>query len=182
MHCSADLTAELDAADTDDDGTWDRSAVGAETDSGTEPGLDGRGGSGELLADDGLVDDTLTVLVGVAGGVVVGLVGTVVLLAVTGSGLALLFGLAAWLGSTAYLVHRRTVQEAVSKGAYAVAVVLLSVPLVAVSPVVDVEGGIEGRVGGFVVLLVVVAVPAVVAAVVGLVASRFVPDGPDGSV
>ncbi len=186
MHCSADLTEEREAADTDEDGTWDQYATGSE--SGTAPTTGERetgervrderetgGDSGELLDDDGLVDNTLTVLVGIVGGIVVGLVGTGVLLAVTGSGSALLFGLLAWLGSTAYLVRRGTVQGAVSKAGYAVAVVLLSVPFVAISPVVDVEGGLEGRVGGFVVLLVLVAVPAGIAAVVGFVASRFVP-------
>ena len=180
MHCSADLTAERDRADTDDDGTWDRTETGTGTErpagGGSERPATGAGDDG-LLDDDGLVDDTLTVLVGVAGGLVVGVVGTVVLLAVTGSGSALLFGLVVWLGATAYLVRRRTVQEAVSKGGYAVAAVLLSVPFVAVSPVVDVDGGLGGRVGGFLVLLVLVAVPAGVAAVVGVVASRFVPDG-----
>ena len=191
MHCSADLTEERAAADADEDGVWDQ--YEAEGGSETEPGTGERetgeqvigeretgGGSGELLDDDGLVDNTLTVLVGIAGGIVVGLVGTGVLLAVTGSASALLFGLLAWLGSTAYLVRRRTVQGAVSKAGYAVAVVLLAVPFVAVSPVVDVEGGLEGRVGGFVVLLVLVAVPAGIAAVVGFVASRFVP-GSGGS-
>jgi hypothetical protein len=188
MHCSADLTEERAAADTDEDGVWDQYETGSGSETASTTGeaetgereADERGtgsGSGELLDDDGLVDDTLTVLVGIVGGIVVGVVGTGVLLAVTGSGSALLFGLLAWLGSTAYLVRRRTVQGAVSKAGYAVAVVLLSVPLVAISPVVDVEGGLEGRIGGFVVLLVFVAVPAGIAAVVGFVASRFVPGG-----
>jgi len=211
MHCSADLTEEREAADTDDDGAWDEPGTGeegagtGETGAGTgeegagtgeegagtdAPGtvagpstgvVEAGGGSGELLDDDGLVDNTLTVLIGLAGGVVVGLVGTGVLLAVTGSGSAVLFGLVVWLGSTAYLVRRNTVQEAVSKGGYVVAAVLLLVPLVAVSPVVDVEGGLEGRIGGFVVLLVLVAVPAGIAAAVGFVASRFVPDGGGGA-
>jgi hypothetical protein len=184
MHCSADLTEERAAADADEDGVWDQyEAEDGGRDQGGTASTPAEGtadvgsgtGSGELLDDDGLVDNTLTVLVGIAGGIVVGLVGTGVLLAVTGSGAALLFGLLAWLGSTAYLVRRRTVQGAVSKAGYAVAVVLLSVPFVAISPVVDVEGGLEGRVGGFVVLLVLVAVPAGIAAVVGFVASRFVP-------
>ena len=211
MHCSADLTEEREAADTDDDGAWDEPGTGeegagtGETGAGTgeegagtgeegagtdAPGtvagpstgvVEAGGGSGELLDDDGLVDNTLTVLIGLAGGVVVGLVGTGVLLAVTGSGSGVLFGLVVWLGSTAYLVRRNTVQEAVSKGGYVVAAVLLLVPLVAVSPVVDVDGGLEGRIGGFVVLLVLVAVPAGIAAAVGFVASRFVPDGGGGA-
>jgi hypothetical protein len=175
MHCSTDLTEERVAADADADGAWDAAGTGGGSDDGGTAAPEDAG-SGEILADDGLIDDTLTVLVGLAGGVVVGVVGTVVLLALTASGLAAVFGPVAWVVSTAYLVRRRTVQEAVSRGAYAVAVVLLSVPLVAASPFVDVEGGVEGRVGGFLVLFVLVAVPAGIAAVVGAVASRFVPD------
>ncbi|QGX93982.1 hypothetical protein EI982_03900 [Haloplanus rallus] len=134
-----------------------------------------------LLAPDSLVDDTLTVLVGVVGGLVVGVVGTVVLGLITGSGWAVPFGLVAWLGATAYLVRRRTVQGAVAKSGYAVAVVLLCVPVIALSPALPVDGSLGERGSLFVVLLLFVGVPAGVAAAVGLVASRFVPDGVDGS-
>jgi hypothetical protein len=130
---------------------------------------------GRLLAPDGLVDDTLTVLVGVAGGIVVGVLGTIVSGIVTGSGWAVAFGVAAWLGATAYLVRRRTVQETVARTGYAVAVVLLCVPLIALSPVVPVDGGRGERGGLFVVLRVFAAVPAGIAAAVGWVASRFAP-------
>jgi hypothetical protein len=82
-----------------------------------------------------------------------------------------------WLVATAYLVRRRTVQGAVSKAGYAVALVLLSVPLVALSPFADIDGGLSGRGGLFVVLLVFVVVPAGIAATVGWVAGRFVPEG-----
>jgi len=192
MHCSTDLTDELEADDADDDGAWDGTepsaagdgvASGAEQTSAPAGAADASTSAGDdkLLADDGLVDNTLTVVVGIVGGIVVGLVGTTVLLIVTESALAVVFGLLAWLGSTAYLVRRRTVQGAVSKGAYAVAVVLLVVPLVALSPVVGVDGGVGERGGLFVVLLVFVAVPAGFAAVVGFVASRFVPDEAGGS-
>ncbi|PSQ02916.1 hypothetical protein BRC94_00390 [Halobacteriales archaeon QS_5_70_17] len=188
MHCSADLTEERSAADADGDGAWDRTgpsvsgpadaAVDASTDaSGVDraPGAGDTGGrTDRLLAPDGLVDDTLTVLVGIAGGIAVGLVGTVVLLVATGSGWAVAFGVTAWLVATAYLVRRRTVQAAVAKSGYAVAAVLLSVPVIALSPVVEVDGGLEERGGLFLVLLVGVAVPAAVAAAVGWIAGRFV--------
>lgn len=185
MHCSADLEAERAAADADGDGRWDGSSGptpegGIDEVTGSGDGvlsalgvdLSAVGGDGPVLADDGPADDVLTVLVGIAGGLVVGLVGTVVLLVVTGSGWALGLGVLAWLGATVYLVRRRTVQTAVSKTGYAVAVVLLLVPLVALSPVADVEGG-RGEL--FAVLLVFAAVPAAVAAVVGWIAGRFVP-------
>jgi len=134
-------------------------------------------GGGQLLAPDSIVDDTLTVLVGIVGGIVIGLVGTTVLGIVTGSGWAVLFGLAVWLGATAYLVRCRTVQAAVAKSGYGVAIVLLLVPVIALSPLTPVSGGIGERGGLFVVLLVFVAVPAGVAAAIGWIASRFVPAG-----
>jgi len=204
MHCSADLTGEQAAADTDDDGTWDQAETesstvdaGTSVDAGSAPesgspgatqvGESGTsqgsstGGDGQLLDPDGFVDDALTVVVGIAGGIVVGLVGTVVLGAVTASPWAIPFGLLAWLVATAYLVRTRTVQGAVSKSAYSVAAVLLFVPVIALSPVADIEGGLEARGGLFVGLLVFVAIPAVVAAAVGWIASLFVPEDASGS-
>lgn len=135
----------------------------------------GTGESDQLLAPDSLVDDTLTVLVGIVGGIVVGVVGTIVLGVVTGSGWAVVFGLAAWLGATAYLVRCRTVQAAVAKSGYGIAIVLLLVPVIALSPVTPVDGGIEERGGLFLVLFGFVVVPAGVAATVGWIASQFVP-------
>lgn len=182
MHCSADLTEERSAADADGDGTWDRTGPSVPSGSVDSAGVDptsGAGGADRLLAPDGLVDDALTVLVGIAGGIVVGLVGTVVLLVATGSGWAVVFGVAAWLVATAYLVRRRTVQAAVAESGYAVAAVLLSVPVIALSPVVEVDGGLEERGGLFVVLLIGVVVPAAVAAAIGWLAGRFV-GGSDG--
>jgi hypothetical protein len=199
MHCSADLTDEQAAADSDDDGVWDSAkpsaepagdgATGPTSASGTSDAGDGSGagaesvdapsfddaaGGGRLLDPDGLVDDSLTVLVGIAGGIGIGLVGTFVLLAVTGSLWALVFGFVAWLSATAYLVRHRTVQGAVSRSAYGVSIVLLLVPVVALSPLMD--DGLEARGGAFVGLLLGVLVPAGIAAAVGWIASRFVPD------
>lgn len=198
MHCSADLTDEQAAADADSDESWDRTEAasadasgGGATASGTDDTATGLGriaaeavsdgtketNGDQLLAPDGLVDDTLTVAVGIAGGIVIGLVGTVVLGIVTESGWAVAFGMVAWLGATAYLVRRRTVQAAVAKSGYGIALVLLSVPVIAFSPLTSVDGGLGERGGLFVVLLVFVAVPAGVAAAVGWIASRFVPEG-----
>ncbi|MEF8887021.1 MAG: zinc ribbon domain-containing protein [Haloarculaceae archaeon] len=177
MHCSADLTDEREAADADGDEAWD--AASAAPEESRAPSATDE--SGQLLDPDGLVDNTLTVLVGIGGGVVVGTVGTVVLLFATGSGWALLFGLAAWLGSTAYLVRRRTVQAAVSRTGYAIAVVLLLVPVVALSPAASIDGGLEGRGGLFFVLFVFVLVPAGIAATLGWVASLFVPEADTAS-
>jgi hypothetical protein len=183
MHCSADLTEERERADTDDDGAWDvnadaadGSAAGGSSPSTATPGTTDATATGErtLLDPEGLIDDTLTVMVGFGGGLVVGFVGTLVLVAVTESVWAFPVGIIAWLLATAYLVRRRTVQEAVAKAAYGVALVLVLVPLVAFSP--GSGGGLVERVTEFGGLLLVAAVPAALAAGVGFLVSRFVPD------
>jgi len=189
MHCSADLTEEQAAADADGDGTWDADEapslgdVVEETVGGGGAGSStGDASDGQLLDPDGLVDNALTILVGIVGGAIAGLVGTIVLGVVTNSGYGVLFGILAWLVTTAYLVRQRTVQGAVSKSGYAIALVLLLVPLIALSPFVNIDGGLSERGGLFVVLLVSVGVPAAIAAAVGWVAGRFVPDEPgDGA-
>lgn len=165
IHCSADLDGREPV------GPGDSPAVRTAS---------GRGGPEEPPLDpEGFVDDSLTVVVGIVGGIVVGVVGTLFLLFATGSGWALAFGLVAWLVATAYLVRRRSVLDAVSKAGYGVALVLLVVPLATLSPAVSMEGGLLERGGAFVALLVLVAVPAGVAAAVGWFASRYVPA--DGS-
>lgn len=180
MHCSADLTEERAAADADGDGAWDAPDPESTMDSPSASPSPATDDSDRLLDPDGLVDNSLTVLVGVVGGIVVGVVGTIVLAALTASGWALPFGFVAWLGATAYLVRRRTVQAAVAKSGYAVALVLLSVPVIALSPALSVDGGIEERGGLFLVLVLFVGLPATVAAGIGWFASRFVPaDGTD---
>lgn len=120
IHCSADLTDELDDDDSDEDGRWDESggpAVTTETSggrmldslgiggvgSGDEPSPtvdsnatssgDAPAGSDQLLDPDGLVDNTLTVVVGIITGLFVGFVGIFVFLAATGSIWGLAFGL-----------------------------------------------------------------------------------------
>ena len=155
MHRSADLSDEQAAADANDDGTWDRGAGSGEGDPSAgdegdasptyDPLEDASGDAtatadtgGQVLDPDGVVDNTLTVVVGILGGIVVGIVATVTLAIVTESLWGVLLGIVAWLGSTGYLVRRRTVQGAVEKGGYAAAVVLLLIPLVAFSPLVGV--------------------------------------------
>jgi hypothetical protein len=232
MHCSADLTDEQEAADTDDDGDWDRdsdvaderaaeendpissvvddaaeeisggseattaadgsaetAAAGGSADptasqpaesparSG-EPTPQGTPASGddELLDSDGIVDNTLTVIVGIAAGIVVGIVATITVLSTIQTGWGFLLGLLAWIASTAHLVRRDTVQGAVSRGAYAVAIVLLLTALIPLSPLVSVEGGLAGRAEAFVATLLLMAFPAGFAAAVGWIAGRFVPE------
>jgi hypothetical protein len=198
MHCSADLSDEKAAADTNDDGTWDRGAGSSEGDpsvgdegdaSPTYNPLENAGGDaaattdtgGQVLDPDGIVDNTLTVIVGILGGIVVGIVAIITLAIVTDSPWGVLLGIVAWLGSTGYLVRRRTVQGAIEKSGYAAAVVLLLIPLVAFSPLASVEEGLTGRGLFFLTALAVVSVPAIIAAVVGWTAGRFAPDPPTES-
>jgi hypothetical protein len=204
MHCSADLTEAQAAADSDNDEAWDsaeETPPAAETATGSDsatPAADGTsvdtpdpidastiveslgiGGEGQLLDPDGIVDNALTIAVGIGGGVVVGLVGTIVLGVATGSVWAIPFGVLAWLGSTAHLVRQRTVQGAISKTGYAIAIVLLAIPLITLSPAVTIDGGLAGRGASFLILLVSMAFPASIAAAIGWIAGRFVPDAAD---
>lgn len=186
MHCYVDFPADFpagsgtpgtqagdgtDPAEPPDPGTAATPTVAGER-SGTS--------DDRLLDPDGIVDDSLTVLVGVVGGLVVGLVGGIVLGILTGHWIGLLLGMVAWLGATAYLVRRPSVQAAVSKTGYAVAGILLLVPLIAVAPGAG-NATLTEQAILFVMTLGFVAPLAGVAAAVGWVASRFVPgQGGDG--
>lgn len=171
IHCSADLR---------DRRPVDAAAVGRpadDRDAEVEPPVERiRTASGtpveHPLDPEGVVDNTLTVLVGILGGIIIGLVGTVVMLVLRQSLWSVLFGLAVWLGSTAYLVRRRYLLEAVSKAAYGVAIVLLSIPFIALV----FEGGLLDRAGILLIMLLVVGVPAGIAVTIGWFASRYVPD------
>lgn len=191
MHCSTDLTEERAAADVDGDSTWDEPvqpdapvearAVLARIQAVIAERLGGgstadEAAEGKLLDPDGIVDNTLTIVAGIGAGVVVGVVLTVELLAMTGSPWALLAGVVGWLGATAYLVRHRTVQGAVAASGYAIALVLLLIPVVAFSPVASVDGGLAERGGLFLALAAFVVVPVLVAVLLGWVASRFVPE------
>ncbi|PSQ44085.1 hypothetical protein BRD17_04790 [Halobacteriales archaeon SW_7_68_16] len=195
MHCSAELTEEKAAADADGDGAWDTDADSAAT--GTGPGetasadtdaswtseeggkkgegSDVAGPRGQLIDPDGTVDNTLTVIVGIAGGLVIGILATVLAGLVFQSLPALLGGgVAAWILSTAYLVRRRTVQGALSRSAYGVAlVVLLFVAL-------PIKSLVRTRTFEPAALLFIV-LGATVPALVGYLASWFVPDELAGS-
>lgn len=71
MHCSTDLTELRDKADTDADGYWDSNRWGTVADvvDGFLPDQAG------WFHPDGLIDNTLTVVVGAVGGLVVGVIG-----------------------------------------------------------------------------------------------------------
>ena len=127
---------------------------------------------GGLLAPDGLVDNALTAVVGLAGGLVVGLIATTVLLLLTGSSWGVWIGLVAWVAATAHLVRRRTVRDAVARTAYAVSLVLLLVPFAAFGPSSEATD-LGTRAVVFAAMLAGVTVPAAVAAGFGFAVSRF---------
>lgn len=178
MHCSSDLTGR-GAVDLTGRGAVDAGISSTETGSGpTQSGTGGTGGGtgGDMLDPDGLLDDSLTVVVGIVGGFVIGVVVTFALLIITASAIGLV-GVVVWLGSTAYLVRRRTVQDAISRAAYGVTLALAVVPLIPFSPMVEADAG--GRVVLFVVLVFLVGIPAVILAGIGYAVSKYVPDGTD---
>jgi len=187
MHCSADLADSGPVAPEElSSGTGD-----AETGATGTAGETGAGGEGSdpmnvstatstpaehPIDPDGVMDNTLTVIVGILGGLVIGVLGSFVLLVLFESGWSVLLGLAAWLGATAYLVRRRFVLDAVSKGAYGVALVLLSLPLIALR----FNEGLVENVAILVLLLFFALFPAGIAAGIGWFASRYVPENAGG--
>ncbi|MFB6108423.1 MAG: zinc ribbon domain-containing protein [Haloplanus sp.] len=175
MHCSADLTEERAAADADGDGVWDADASDASDVGRSDDASSARRSSDDGLLDpDGLLDGALTTVVGLVGGLVVGVVGTVVLLVLTDSDWGAWLGVAAWLCSTVYLARLRTVFDALSKTAYGVSIVLLLVPLVAFTPSQSSDVGV--RIVIFATVLGLVAIPAALAALVGVLVARYAPD------
>ena len=169
MHCGADFDAP---AAGEVDGGFGRPDDEAERGvTRTEPTTSD--GDGRLLDPDSLLDNSLTVVVGVVAGLIVGLLSIFVLIVVTASGWGLLLGLLAWIGVTVHLVRQPSVSDAVAHSGYALAAVLLSVPIIALSPAVSIDGGIGGRLTAAIVLFLVIAVPAGLAVVIGWATSRF---------
>lgn len=173
IHCSADLTEDRERTDTDAD--WDPTSRPSSPQA-PSPTEDTAGG-GSLLDPDGLLDTLLTVVVGLIGGVVISLFVWFAVTSVVSFGLGAAVGVLVWLGATAKLFRCRTVQEAVSKAAYGIAIAMMLVPLIVFSSTWD--PGTRGQ--DFVILAVICAVPAAIAGSVGFIAARFVPEsGSDG--
>lgn len=168
IHCSADLDGRQPVPDGDtletlaDQGASDAESVATASGQPVEHPLD----------PEGVMDNTLTVIVGILGGFIIGTVGTILLLFLTESGLGVLFGLAVWLGGTAYLVRRRYLMDAVSKTAYGICLILLAVPVVSLA----FDGTLASRGVAFSVLFLIVIVPAAITAGIGWFTSRYVPD------
>lgn len=121
-----------------------------------------------LLDPDGILNELLTVVVSITGGFVIGLIESFVVATLLFFNLGIVVGVLVWLGATVYLVRRRTVQEAISKAAYGIAIASMSVSLIAFSPGWDDTGS---QALTFVILVVICTIPTGI----GLLAARFVP-------
>lgn len=168
MHCGADLVADSpDSADVTDADDFGREG-GAPSDS-TDVGHDG------LLDPDGTIDDSLTVVVGVLGGGVVGLLTFVLFGLATASAWSLFLGFIAGLGATVHLIRRRSVGDAIARAGYGIALLVFVFPVVLFGSAV--EGSSLGErtavaVVGFVITGTVAAAIAVAAHVIGYLAGR----------
>lgn len=167
IHCSADLTEDRERTDTDEKNPTSRPS----SPQAPSPAEDTAGG-GSLLDPDGLLNTLLTIVVGLIGGIVIGLLGWFAVSSVLSIGLGIVAGVFVWLGATAKLVRCRTVQEAVSKASYGVAIGIMLVPLIVFDPSWDAGT----RAQDFVILAVICAFPAAIVGIVGFLAARFVPE------
>jgi hypothetical protein len=165
MHCSADLTEERKQADADED--WRGTSRSSSTPQAPGPTED----TASLLDPDGLLDNSLTAVVGLIGGFVIGLIGSFVVATVVSFGWGIAAGILVWLGATTYLVRHRTVQETVSKAAYGIAIAIISISLIVFSPTWDTGN----RLLDFAILVVICVFPAAIVGGVGFLAGRFVP-------
>lgn len=164
LHCKADLGDRIDdSADANDadDVPW-----AAASEAGSAEGT-----AEALLVPDGLVDDSLTVVVALVGGAVAGVLALIVLALATLHWVGVLGAVAVWLGSTVYLARRRTVHAAFRGAAYVGALLLVMVPMTAFSPALQ-GGDAGGRVVLFLFAAVVLGVPAAVIALFGYAIGR----------
>lgn len=170
MHCSADLTEQRAQADTDQDGYWDEPTPPDTPSGGTiRSQVDG------IWHPDGVVDNTLSTIVGIVGGLVIGGVSTVVLILLTSSEWALVFGGVGWLAATVYLVTRKTVLDTLARTAYGIAIAVLLVPLIAFGHSSG-ETDLATRVVIFLLMLGGMVIPAAIAAAIGVGISRYAQD------
>ena len=158
MDCGADLDAATEAggdtarADPPTPGAAvaGSDAATAETSgTGFEQTLRGDESRG-LLHPEGIVDNSLTVVVGVVGGTVAGLLTLVLVGLASQHWLSVAPALAVWAGGIGYLSRRRTVGDAVQKTCYGVATLLVLFPVISFAEVTK-----GGTVGGRIVLFLI---------------------------
>lgn len=136
---------------------------------------DGEDWLDRYFGPDGLIDDSLTVVIGVVVGVVCGFVALVVFGVVVGGGIGLLAGLGAWVGVTAWVARQYSVFGAVRSGCYALAVALLALPVVALTDAAQ-GGTLSGQILLFIVAEVLFGLFALPLAGTGYAAGKRRPD------
>lgn len=174
MHCSADLTEDPSQADAGDDGDWTDTSRPS-TQQAPAPSENAATSDEPLLDPEGLVDNSLTVVVGIIGGFVIGFIELFVGTALLSVGIGFAIGILVWLGVTTYLVRLRTVQAAISKAAYGIAIAIMPFSLIVFSSAWE-SSSVGTRITEFSIVLVFCVVPAAIIAGVGFLVGRFVPE------
>lgn len=173
MYCSADLTeySEDTILGTDEqrDDTQRSSPPHASTP------IENTTSGAQLLDPDGAGSTFLTAVVGLVGGFVIGVLLLVFVTGMLSATLGIATGFLVWLGTTIYFARRRTVQEAVSRAAYGIALALLLYALIPFSSTWE-ANSLSTRLTDFVGLLVILAIPVAIVAGVGYLAGRYVPE------
>jgi hypothetical protein len=191
MHCGAEFGEDGIGARTDAGLADSYDAVGsADATTDAQPDGDpavssgGEPGSGDLLDrlfhPDGLLDNSLTIVIGGVVGLCCGVVALFVFGAVGSGGVGLLAGLVAFVGVTGWLARQYSLFGAVRGGCYALAVALLALPLVALTDAAK-GGTLGGQVILFLVAELVFGLIAAPVAGIGYVAGKRRPDAPTGA-
>lgn len=135
MHCDAEFAAPVGAEESADSpshtDTEDVSGTDSLTVSGAvSPDLNGwEQRVATWVGPDGWIDDSLTIVIGTAAGVGIGLSTAILVAMLTGSLWALAIGALTWAGGTAYIANNRTVYGALRGACYILAPLLLSIPI-----------------------------------------------------
>ncbi|WP_137286943.1 hypothetical protein [Halorussus salinisoli] len=172
LHCGADLESEGTGQRRGGNSNRNRApSERAVQTTSSETGDAEAAANDHLFDPDGLLDNSLTVLVGIVGGALVGALAFLLFGLVVQSWVSILPGGLAWTGGTAYLATRDSIGEAVKYGCYAVALLLVLFPVVSFSPATK-GGNFAGRVLLFLVAELLFGVFALGLAGVGHVAGK----------
>ena len=161
LHCGADLDDEPPGSTPNERATRPTASPDVTANSAADRRLD----------PDGLLDGSLTLLVGLGGGAIVGVLTFLLVGIATQSGGSIVPAGLAWLAGTGYFATRERVGEALKYGCYAVALLLVLLPVISFAPAVK-GGNFAGRVFLFLVAELLFGVFAIVLAGIGHVAGR----------
>lgn len=122
------------ASESATDGWSDNSATGSWSGSSSASSATGDSDARYRLHPEGLADNSLTVIVGVLTGSVFGALAGITILFILNSALAIPVAIVVWLAVTVHLARRPTLGNAVKRGTTAIAIGLLLVPTIVLSP------------------------------------------------